>query len=148
MAEPAQDVAAGTWRAAASRSATATAELPEWQKHSTDDHGAGRVHRGARHGAGPADASRPTRRSPRHLGQAIAAVLLGKQSPGRRAERRPLDPSADQVLAVPQLMASMSVARLHRSIRRAPAAATRGAPPAADASRDGHRLGVRQPRGR
>ena len=97
MAEPAQDI---QWdmEGGSLPITKATAELPQWKKHSTETNGLDVFVK-----ALDTAKVRPTITTypqiSQHLGQAIAAVLLGKQSPAD-AVKQAVD-QCNQVLAVP-----------------------------------------------
>jgi multiple sugar transport system substrate-binding protein len=97
MAEPAQDI---QWdmKGGSLPITKATAELPQWKKHSAETNGLDVFVK-----ALDAAKVRPTITAypqiSQHLGEAIVAVLLGKQSPGD-AIKQAVD-QCNQVLAVP-----------------------------------------------
>jgi multiple sugar transport system substrate-binding protein len=97
MAEPAQDI---QWdmEGGSLPITKATAELPQWKKHSTETNGLDVFVK-----ALDTAKVRPTITTypqiSQHVGQAIAAVLLGKQSPAD-AVKQAVD-QCNQVLAVP-----------------------------------------------
>jgi multiple sugar transport system substrate-binding protein len=97
MAEPAQDI---QWdmKGGSLPITKATAELPQWKKHSAETNGLDVFVK-----ALDTAKVRPTITAypqiSQHLGEAIVAVLLGKQSPGD-AIKQAVD-QCNQVLAVP-----------------------------------------------